>query len=47
VRELWNDAAQREFEREYWSECERVIPHTLEEVSRLEDLLSRAKHNMP
>ena len=47
VRDVWKDAAQRDFEREYWSECERVVPHTLEEVSRLEELLSRAKHNMP
>jgi hypothetical protein len=47
VGEVWNDATQRQFEREYWSEFERVIPRALEEVYRLEELLSRAKDNMP
>ena len=42
AREQWNDEVSQRFEREFWSEWERVVPQTLELLRALEESLDGA-----
>lgn len=43
---LWDDSVQRRFEREFWQDFERVVPSTMNEMQKLEDVIAQARRNV-
>lgn len=44
--ELWDDPVQRQFEREFWQEYERVLLPTLNEMDRLAEVIAQARREV-
>lgn len=43
---LWDDSVHRHFEREFRQDFERVVPSTMNEMQKLEDVIAQARRNV-
>lgn len=43
---LWHDPVHRRFEREFWQDFEQVVPSTMNEMQKLEDIIAQARRNV-
>jgi len=45
-RAQWDDAVAQRFEKDFWQECEQVLPATMQEILKLSEVLAQARRNV-
>ncbi len=47
AKDIWNDTARQDFEKEYWTEFEKTTATSIDKLQELIDTLAQAEREIP